>query len=256
MELEDECFRKTALDSQKAILNYLNNASVKSNEKEDFSTNLTTNKKGNTTEMDRNTKNNLNNGEFSYMKNFQEEDDNFEIPKKRKTKERYVLTEDKAKVHYIGIFFQGFIKEYFGQINRSIKNKFKYSVKTKNNEERIKNEDLKRQLYLELLIYYSYNLFVKHCEKVVIKIINDLSTFKTENDILKSGKLHPIVFPNPFYLTHPADLLRRNGAHPSARDTVTNHPPDAPALLYNNIHYSAHHCPDLRYRSGPHKSGT
>lgn len=201
MELEDECFRKTALDSQKAILNYLNNASVKSNEKEDFSTNLTTNKKGNTTEMDRNTKNNLNNGEFSYMKNFQEEDDNFEIPKKRKTKERYVLTEDKAKVHYIGIFFQGFIKEYFGQINRSIKNKFKYSVKTKNNEERIKNEDLKRQLYLELLIYYSYNLFVKHCEKVVIKIINDLSTFKTENDILKSGKLHPIVFPNPFSLT-------------------------------------------------------
>lgn len=201
METGDDCFRKTVLDSQKAILNYLNNTSIKSNEKEDFSTNLTTNKKGNTTDFDRNTKSNINNNEFSYMKNFQEEDDNYEIPKKRKTKTRYILTEDKDKVHYIGIFFQGFIKEYYGQINKSIKNKYKYSMKIKSNEEKIKNEDLKRQLYLELIIYYCYNLFVKHCEKVVIKIINDLSTFKTENDILKSGKLHPIVFPNPFSLT-------------------------------------------------------
>jgi len=200
METGDDCFRKTVLDSQKAIINYLNNASVKSNEKEDFSTNLTTNKKGTTTEFDKNTKSN-NNYEFSYLKSFQQENDSFEIPKKKKTKIRYVLTEDKDKIHYIGIFFQGFIKEYCGQINKNFRNKSKYSMKTKVNEEKIKNEDLKRQLYLELIIYYIYNLFVKHCEKVVIKIINDLSTFKTENDILKSGKLHPIVFPNPFSLT-------------------------------------------------------
>ena len=108
--------------------------------------------------------------------------------KKKKTKTIYVLTEDKDKIHYIGIFYQGFIKEYFGQLNKSVRNKYRYTIKTKNNEEKIKNEDLKRQLYLELLIYYCYNIFVKHCEKVVIKIINDLSTFKTENDILKSGK--------------------------------------------------------------------
>ena len=198
METDNECFRQTVMDSQKIILNYLNSESEKSNEKEDFSTNLTTNKK-NITENDKNTRNNYNNNEFSYMKNIPEED--FEIPKKKKTKTRYVLTEDKDKIHYIGIFYQGFIKEYFGQLNKSVRNKYRYTIKTKNNEEKIKNEDLKRQLYLELLIYYCYNIFVKHCEKVVIKIINDLSTFKTENDILKSGKLHPIVFPNPFSLT-------------------------------------------------------
>ena len=44
-------------------------------------------------------------------------------------------------------------------------------------------------------------MFVKHCEKVVMKIVSDLSTFKTSRDILKPGILHPIVFPNPFSLT-------------------------------------------------------
>ena len=83
-----------------------------------------------------------------------------------------------------------------------MRNKYKYSIKNKNpKEEKLINEDLKRLLYLELVIYYCYNIFVKHCEKVVIKIINDLNTFKTRNDILKNGKLHPIVFPNPFTLT-------------------------------------------------------
>ena len=202
METGDDCFRKTVFESQKAILNYLNNASLKTNEKEDFSTNFATNKRleNTSTDYDRNTKNNLNN-EFSYMKSLQY-DENFEFTKKKKIKTRYVLTEDKDKIHYIGIFFQGFVKEYLGQINKNMRNKYKYPIKNKNpKEEKLINEDLKRLLYLELIIYYCYNIFVKHCEKVVIKIINDLSTFKTENDILKNGKLHPIVFPNPFSLT-------------------------------------------------------
>ena len=73
METDNECFRQTVMDSQKIILNYLNSESEKSNEKEDFSTNLTTNKK-NITENDKNTRNNYNNNEFSYMKNIPEED--------------------------------------------------------------------------------------------------------------------------------------------------------------------------------------
>ena len=122
--------------------------------------------------------------------------------RKKKIKTKYVLTEDKDKIHYIGFFFQGFVKEYLGQINKNMRNKYKYPIKNKNpKEEKLINEDLKRLLYLELVIYYCYNIFVKHCEKVVIKIINDLNTFKTRNDILKNGKLHPIVFPNPFTLT-------------------------------------------------------
>ena len=200
METGYDCFRRTVMDSQKAILNYLHNESMKEKEKEDISTNFRTNRKiDSTTGFDRNnTKNNINN-DFSYMKNI-DYDDSYDLPKKNKSKTRYVLTEDKDKVHYIGIFFQGFIKEYFGHINKSMKNKINYTSNNPN-DAKIRNEDLKKQLYLELLIYYSYNLFVKHCEKVVIKIINDLSSFKTENDILKSGKLHPIVFPNPFSLT-------------------------------------------------------
>ena len=57
----------------------------------------------------------------------------------------------------------------------------------------------KQQLYLELAIYYCYNQFVKHCEKIVQKIINDLGTFEKPEDITIQKKLHPIVFPNPYY---------------------------------------------------------
>ena len=209
METGYECFRKTVIDSKKAILNYKHNSSNKlnENEKEEGSTYFQTTKKFETltTENDKNAKNNINN-EFSYMKNIIYDDDSYEMPKKKKSKIRNPLSEDKDKIRYIGIFFQGFIKEYFGQINKTIRNKQKYSGKSPK-EERIRNEDLKKQLYLELIIYYCYNLFVKHCEKVVIKIINDLNTFKTENDILKNGKLHPIVFPNPFSLTQENDAV-------------------------------------------------
>ena len=88
METGDDCFRKTVFESQKAILNYLNNASLKTNEKEDFSTNFATNKRleNTSTDYDRNTKNNLNN-EFSYMKSLQY-DENFEFTKKKKNKDK------------------------------------------------------------------------------------------------------------------------------------------------------------------------
>ena len=196
METEYECFRKAVMNSQKVISDYKQENSIKNKEQEEMSTYfITNNKKIETTEYDKNTKTIYSN-EFSYMKTLICE----EAPKPKKQKIRYVLTEEKDKIHYIGIFYQGFVKEYLFQINKAVRNKYKYNSKNQN-EERIRNEDLKRQLYLELIIYYCYNLFVKHCEKVVIKIINDLDSFKTENDILKPGKLHPIIFPNPFSLT-------------------------------------------------------
>lgn len=45
METGDEYFRKTVFDSQKVIENYLNNISLKNKEKEDMSTNFTTNRR-------------------------------------------------------------------------------------------------------------------------------------------------------------------------------------------------------------------
>ena len=51
--------------------------------------------------------------------------------------------------------------------------------------------------YLELAIYYYYDIFVKYCEKVVEKIVSHLYTFDKADDILIPDKLHPIVFPNP-----------------------------------------------------------
>jgi len=66
------------------------------------------------------------------------------------------------------------------------------------------NDPIKEQIndtvkiaYLELAIYYFYDMFVKYCEKVVEKIVGHLYTFDKADDILKPGKLHPIVFPNP-----------------------------------------------------------
>jgi hypothetical protein len=197
METGDECFRKTVFDSQKVIEDYLNN--IKNKEKEDMSTNFATNRR---LEMaSTNTK--YNNREFSYMKSLHY-DYYDEIPKKKKVKTKEVFTLEKDKIHYIGIYFQGFVREYLGQINKNmqkkIQNKNRYSMKNVN-EQKKRDEDLKKILYLELIIYYCYNIFVKHCEKVVIQIIDDLNTFKNKNDILKNGRLHPIIFPNPFSLT-------------------------------------------------------
>ena len=41
-----------------------------------------------------------------------------EIQIQKKIKNKYILLEDKDKIHYIGIFFQGFVKEYFEHINK------------------------------------------------------------------------------------------------------------------------------------------
>ena len=199
METGDECFRKAVFDSQKVIENYLNNISLKNKEKEDMSTNFATNRR---IEMaSTNTK--YNNREFSYMKSLHY-DFYDEIPKKKIVKIKEVFTLEKDKIHYIGIYFQGFVREYLEQINKNMQkkmqNKNKYSMKNAN-EEKKRDEDLKKILYLELIIYYCYDIFVKHCERVVIRIIDDLNTFKNENDILKNGRLHPIIFPNPFSLT-------------------------------------------------------
>ena len=138
-----------------------------------------------------------------------------EIQFEKKIRTKSKLKQEKEKIHFIGVFFQAFIKEYYEHINLCNRQKIFQmdNNKKKEGEEKIaeeekkfveeekKIENTKRKLYLELAIYYCYNMFVKHCEKVVMKIVSDLSTFNTSRDILKPGVLHPIVFPNPFSLT-------------------------------------------------------
>ena len=73
--------------------------------------------------------------------------------------------------------------------------------KIENNYLEEKINDTLKIVYLELAIYYCYDLFVKYCEKVVEKIVYHLGTFDKAEDILKAGKLHPIVYPNPCNFT-------------------------------------------------------
>ena len=198
METGSDFFRKAIMESHKKISNYIEESEYNITNNNEISTKIMTNNiksqktDDNIIDLEKGTKLLINN--------------DIHIQKKQKT--RNILTADKDKVHYIGIFFQGFVKEYFEHLNKIRKNNIKGMEREKKksnteieNEKRIKNENIKKQLYLELAIYYCYNKFVKHCEKVVIKIISDLATFKTNRDILKPGKLHPIVFPNPFSLT-------------------------------------------------------
>ena len=179
-----------------------------------------------------------------------------------KDEKMIVLNEYKDKIKYIGLLYQGFMKEYlkticeYSQKKRIVydkelnfnkneesnikyeKNKFffdnTYFVRTgaksfhkNNNDKKMKINDgsrdenkgdmekennlsnimeeqindILRIVYLELSIYYCYDLFVKYCEKVVEKIVYHLGTFDKAEDILKTGKLHPIVFPNPCNFT-------------------------------------------------------
>ena len=190
-------------------------------------------------------------------KRFQKEENKKESPKDEKM---IVLNEYKDQIKYIGLLYQGFMKEYLKTIceyshkkrdkydkmgtgkssyndkeekeislvdnsnfmrnggrnnynksemnrnyNEDINENFEIAGKDKDKsisnlaEEKI-NDTLKI-VYLELAIYYCYDLFVKYCEKVVEKIVYHLGTFENPEDILKTGKLHPIVFPNPSNFT-------------------------------------------------------
>ena len=206
MEAREVCFRNKIMESKKIITDYLEDSemSLEKNPGE-ISTKIMTNKNKkkigeDNIEFEKGTK--------LIISTSNKDINEIELVKKR-TKSKYILSEDKDKIHYIGIFFQGFVKEYYEHINKTKKHSFQIDLdkKKNNNEEKARKDaerkikDTKKQLYLELAIYYCYNIFVKHCEKVVMKIISDLNTFKTNRDILKPGKLHPIVFPNPFSLT-------------------------------------------------------
>ena len=179
-----------------------------------------------------------------------------------KDEKMIVLNEYKDKIKYIGLLYQGFMKEYLKTIceyshkkrdiydkmgngnkfNNSKEEGDKYFLginymrtggksvhKMKNDMNIIMNEgsrdeymgdidardkekninniveeqinDILKIAYLELSIYYCYDLFVKYCEKVVEKIVYHLGTFDKAEDILKTGKLHPIVYPNPCNFT-------------------------------------------------------
>ena len=202
METNYDFFRKAINDAKKTCDDYgkdseknLDNNGENSTTK--LTTNIIINKKGE--------------GELDIEKETKTLFDNKDVTDiqfEKKIKNKSKLKQEKEKIHFIGIFFQAFIKEYYEHINFCNKQKIiqmdnnkKKEGEEKNLEEEKKRNDIKKKLYLELAIYYCYNMFVKHCEKVVMKIVSDLSTFKTSRDILKPGILHPIVFPNPFSLT-------------------------------------------------------
>ena len=201
METGYDFFRRRITDYKKYISNYLEDSEM-SLEKDvvEISTKINTNNN-----MSKKAEENLEyeKGTKILIENKDMKDD----IQTKKIKNRHVLLEEKDKIHYIGIFFQGFLKEYFEYINKSKKNKMKHVEydKKKNNideklriemEKKIKNENIKKQLYLELAIYYCYSMFVKHCEKVEMKIISDNGSFKTNRDILKLGKLNQIIYKN------------------------------------------------------------
>jgi hypothetical protein len=171
-----------------------------------------------------------------------------------------IINDYKYTIKYIGLLYQGFMKQYLKKICeyshkkreeydkiinsyksddnkgeregffsnnlrngvRSVHNRnkdmnilFKESNMNENNGDydgKEKEKDINKILedkindileivYLELGIYYCYNLFVNYCEKVVQKIVYHLGTFNNVEDITKTGKLHPIVFPNPSNFT-------------------------------------------------------
>ena len=204
------------------------------------------------------------NFKYKFGKKYQKEDKLKELMKDEKL---IVLNEYKDKIKYIGLLYQGFMKEYLkticeyshkkrniydkiGNQNRndkddnneymdkddrdkffvdnhnymriggkSVHNRKNNDMNNRINESRedfivddIKDKNINNILeekindtiklaYLELAIYYCYDLFVKYCEKVVEKIVYHLGTFDKAEDILKTGKLHPIVFPNPCNFT-------------------------------------------------------
>ena len=176
---------------------------------------------------------------------------------KLSTDKMLILNDYKDKIKYIGIMYQGFMKEYLKAISdfnkkkresmdkmgfknvsehdnqysqffplmNEIKGQIKIARLRKYTEMNMKNEisreefsdnardkdiidpikdqinDTLKIAYLELAIYHFYDMFIKYCEKVVEKIVAHLYSFDKADDILKQGKLHPIVFPNPSNFT-------------------------------------------------------
>ena len=146
METRYGFFRKKIMESKKIISDYLENSelSIEKNHGE-ISTKIMTNKNKNkigedNIEFEKSTK---------LIINSSKEINETESIKKR-TKTKYILSEDKDKIHYIGIFFQGFIKEYYEHINKSKKHAFKYEFdkKKKNNidEKEPKEKDIETEL--------------------------------------------------------------------------------------------------------------
>ena len=243
METKEECFKKTIKEAKKMINDFIKK------EKENV--------------LKNNNINNNNKNNFKLSSNNNSIDDD-KINLGKKEKKKIEISEEKDKIHFISILYQGFVKEYYHIIHkiyvekkkslnriekenkekierekssllRKIKEQKKNSflntnkkkekekeeqikeellkeerakeerlrenrIKTeKINDERTKEDNAKHQIFLELGIYYTYNIFVKFCEKIVKKIILDLNSFESPDDIKISKKLHPFVFPNPYY---------------------------------------------------------
>ena len=247
METKEECFKKTIKDAKKLINDFIK----KENEKK-------------LKNINNNINNNNKNFKLSSNNNSNDDDNN----KTKKEKKKIEISDEKDKIHFISILYQGFIKEYYNIIHKifienkkslnriekekkekierekssllrklkeqkknsllnNLTNKNKKKEKEKEeqikeellkeerakeerirenriknekiNEERTKEDNAKHQIFLELAIYYTYNIFIKFCEKIVKKIIFDLNSFESPDDIKINKKLHPFVFPNPYY---------------------------------------------------------
>ena len=138
---------------------------------------------------------NLNDSNDNINNTFKTEEDNKEEKSMEEEKYRKKEFKEKDKIRFIEFEYQRALRMYM-----------EIKIKDKNKE---KEENMKTKLILELLLYFCYGRFVKHCEKIVKKIIYDLSTFEKADASSFQMKLHPIVFPNPYYFSqeHNAVLL-------------------------------------------------
>ena len=144
METRSNFFRNKIMESRKIISDYLEDSemSLEKNPGE-ISTKIMTNKNKNKIGED--------NIEFEKGTKLIINTDNKDINDieliKKRAKTKYILTEDKDKIHYIGIFFQGFVKEYYEHINKTKKLSLKIELdKKKNNtDEKAQKEAKKRK---------------------------------------------------------------------------------------------------------------
>jgi hypothetical protein len=141
METLYPSFKKQIMDAQKNKLNSNENLLTDNNIEKStkFLTNNIETKNGEENiENDKETKLIIN--DHKVVKDINET----ETTKKQKIK--HILTEEKDKIHYIDIFFQGFIKEYYEHIYKCKKNKIKREkIILPDEKEYLQNLNIKRE---------------------------------------------------------------------------------------------------------------
>ena len=151
MEANYDFFRKAINDAKKICDDYgkdseknLDNNGENSTTK--LTTNIIINKKGEgDVDIDKDTKTLIENKDVT------------DIQFEKKTKNKSKLKQEKEKIHFIGIFFQAFIKEYYEHINFCNKQKImqmdnnkKKEGEEKNLEEEKKRNDIKKKIIFRI----------------------------------------------------------------------------------------------------------